>query len=196
MNQIVLTPYSIINHNVRLQRTQLEQNQEKVEIVLKISNSNYRTVNAQLRTSNNKYIIDLNLNAQWIQLSQSDNILLDNQYTKESCAETVCAGKQNILVIHFRSNQSSTLTCYQQQSQSNRQRNWDLFKNLKIKDVIDCIREIESILCKTWIEKAVYQKRKKNMFRPPKQLIQNLVYQLDALEEFKLSSKIRTKYGV
>ena len=64
MNQIVLTPYSIINHNVRLQRTQLEQNQEKVEIVLKISNSNYRTVNAQLRTSNNKYIIDLNLNAQ------------------------------------------------------------------------------------------------------------------------------------
>ena len=72
----------------------MEQKQEKEVIVPKNFDSVYSAVNARLKTSNNKHIIDLILNSPRIKLSQSDNIILDNRDTKESIVEFVCALKR------------------------------------------------------------------------------------------------------
>ena len=47
-----------------------------------------------MKTSNNKHLIDLNLNSPRIKLSQSENIILDNRDTKESIVDFVCALKR------------------------------------------------------------------------------------------------------
>ena len=47
-----------------------------------------------LETSNNKHIIDLILNSLRNDLSQSDNILIDNRDTKKSIVDFVCALKR------------------------------------------------------------------------------------------------------
>ena len=72
----------------------MEQKQEKEEIVPKIFDSIYSAVNAKLKTSNNKHLIDLILNSPRIRLSQSKNIILDNRDTKESIVDFVCALKR------------------------------------------------------------------------------------------------------
>ena len=54
----------------------------------------YSAVNARLKTSNKKHIIDLILNSPRIKLSRSDNILLENRDTKEFIEDFVCALKQ------------------------------------------------------------------------------------------------------
>ena len=90
MEQFVLVPYSVNQLQSTLPRKQkLEQKQEKVEIVPKNFDSVYSAVNARLKTSNNKHIIDLILNSPRIKLSQSDNIILDNRDTKESIVDIV-----------------------------------------------------------------------------------------------------------
>ena len=64
MEQFVLIPYSVYQSQSTLQRKQkLEQKQEKEEIVPKNFDSVYSAVNARLKTSNNKHIIDLILNS-------------------------------------------------------------------------------------------------------------------------------------
>ena len=72
----------------------MEQKQEKEEIVPKKFDSVHNAVNARLKTSNNKHIIELILNSTRIKLSQSDNILLDNRDTKESIVDFVCELKR------------------------------------------------------------------------------------------------------
>ena len=72
----------------------MEQKQEKDEIVPKNFNYIYSAVNAKLKTSNNKHLIDLILNSPRIGLSQSENIILDNRDTKESIVDFVCALKR------------------------------------------------------------------------------------------------------
>ena len=72
----------------------MEQKQEKEEIVPKNFDSVYSAVNARLKTSKNKHIIDLILNSPRIKLSQSDNIILDNRDTKESIVDFVCTLKR------------------------------------------------------------------------------------------------------
>ena len=60
MEQFVLIPYSVYQSQSTLPRKQkLEQKQEKEEIVPKNFDSIYSAVNARLKTSNNKNIIDL-----------------------------------------------------------------------------------------------------------------------------------------
>ena len=83
MEQFALIPYSVYQSQSTLPRKQkLEQKQEKEEIVPKKIDSVYSVVNARLKTSNKKHIIDLILNSPRIKLSQSDNIILDNRDTK------------------------------------------------------------------------------------------------------------------
>ena len=83
MEQFVLIPYSVYQSQSTLPTKQkLEQKQEKEEIVPKNFDSVYSAVNARLKTSNNKHIIDLILNSPRNKLSQSDNIILDNRDTK------------------------------------------------------------------------------------------------------------------
>ena len=97
MEQFVLIPYSVYQSLSTLPRKQkLEQNleQEKEEIVPKNFDSVYSAVNARLKTSNKKNIIDLILNSPRIKISQSDNIILDNRDTKESIVDFVCALKR------------------------------------------------------------------------------------------------------
>ena len=95
MKQFVSIPYSVYQSQSIFPRKQkLEQKEEKEEIVPKIFDSVYSAVNARLKTSNNKHIIDLILNSPRIKLSQSDNIILDNRDTKESFVDFVCALKQ------------------------------------------------------------------------------------------------------
>ena len=72
----------------------MEQKQVKEKIVPKNFDSVYSAVNARLKTSNNKHIIDLILNSPRIKLSQSDNIILDNRDTKESIVDFVCKLKR------------------------------------------------------------------------------------------------------
>ena len=72
----------------------MEQKQEKEEIVPKNFDSIYSAVNAKLKTSNNKHLIDLTLNSPRIRLSQSENTILDNRDTKESFVDFVCALKR------------------------------------------------------------------------------------------------------
>ena len=95
MEQFVLIPYSVHQSQSTLPRKQkLEQKQEKKEIVPKNFDSIYSAVNARLKKSNNKNIIDLILISPRIKISQSDNIILDNRDTKESIVDFVCALKR------------------------------------------------------------------------------------------------------
>ena len=95
MEQFVLIPYSVYQSQSTLPRKQkLEQKQEKEEIVPKSFDSAYSAVNARLKTSNNKHIIDLILNFPRIKFSQSDNFILDNRDTKESIIDFVCSLKR------------------------------------------------------------------------------------------------------
>ena len=60
MDQFVLIPYSIYQSQCTLpKQTKLEQKQEKEEIVPNNFDSIYSAVNAKLKTSNNKHLIDL-----------------------------------------------------------------------------------------------------------------------------------------
>ena len=72
----------------------MEQKQEKEEIVPKNFDSIYNAVNAKLKTSNNKHLIDLILLFPRIRQSQSENIILDKRDTKESIVDFVCALKR------------------------------------------------------------------------------------------------------
>ena len=105
MEQFVLIPYSVYQSQSTLPRKQkLEQKQEKEEIIPKNFDCVYSAVNARLKTSNNKHIIDLILNSPKIKLSQSDIIILDNRDTKESIVDFVCALKRkntDFPVIYF-----------------------------------------------------------------------------------------------
>ena len=51
-------------------------------------------MNARLKTSKSKLILDLNLICPSIKLSQSKNSILDNRETKEFFVEFVCARKR------------------------------------------------------------------------------------------------------
>ena len=94
MEQFVFISYSVYQSQSTLPRKQkLEQKQEKEETVPKNFDSVHSAVNARLKTSNKKHIIDIILNSPRIQLSQSDNIILDNRDTKESFIDFVCALK-------------------------------------------------------------------------------------------------------
>ena len=91
MDQLVLISYSIYQSQSTLpKKPKLEQKQEKEEIVPKDFDSIYSAVNAKLKTSNNKHLIDLILNSPRIRLSQSENIIVDNQDTKKSIVDFVC----------------------------------------------------------------------------------------------------------
>ena len=72
----------------------MEQKLEKEEIVPKDFDSIYSAVNAKLKTSNSKLLIDLILNSPTIRLSQLENIILDKRDTKESIVDFVCALKR------------------------------------------------------------------------------------------------------
>ena len=63
-------------------------------IVSKNFDSVYSAVNARLKTSNIKQLVDLILNSLRIKFSQSDNNILDNRDTKESIVDFVCALKR------------------------------------------------------------------------------------------------------
>ena len=95
MDQFDLIPCSIYQSQSTLpKKPKLEQKQEKEEVVPKNFDSIYSAVNAKLKTSNNKHLIDLILNSPRIRLSQSENIILDNRDTKESIVDFVCALKR------------------------------------------------------------------------------------------------------
>ena len=82
-------------HLVSFQKTtKLEQKHEKEGIVPKYCDSIYSAVEAKLKTSNNKHLIDLIYNSSRIRLSQSENIILNNRDTKESIVDFVCALKR------------------------------------------------------------------------------------------------------
>ena len=72
----------------------MEEKQEKEEVVPKSFDSIYSAVNAKLKTSNNKLLIDLILNSPRIKLSQSEKMISDNRDTKESIVDFVCALKR------------------------------------------------------------------------------------------------------
>ena len=79
MDQFILLPYSIYQSQSTLpKKPKLEQKQEKEEVVPKDFDSVYSAVNAKLKTSNNKHLIDLILNSPRIRLSQLEKIILDN----------------------------------------------------------------------------------------------------------------------
>ena len=95
MDHFVLIPYSIYQSQSTLpKKSKLEQKQEKEEIVPKNFVSIYSAVNAKLKKSNNKHLIDLILNSPRIRLSQSESIILDNRDTKESIVDFMCALKR------------------------------------------------------------------------------------------------------
>ena len=63
---------------VRFQKKRkVEQEQEKEEIVSKNFASIYSAVNERLKMSNSKHFIDLASNSPRIELSQSENVILD-----------------------------------------------------------------------------------------------------------------------
>ena len=105
MDQFVLIPNSIYQSQSTFpKKPELEQKQEKEEVVQKDFDSIYSAVNAKLKTRNNKHLIDLILNSPAIRLSQSEKIKLDNRDRKESSADFVCALKRkntNFLDIYF-----------------------------------------------------------------------------------------------
>ena len=79
MNQFVLNPCSMYQSQRTLPKTpKLGQRQEKEEIVPKNVDSINSAVNAKLKPSNNKHLIDLILNSPRVRLSQSKTIILDN----------------------------------------------------------------------------------------------------------------------
>ena len=91
--------------------------------------------------SNNKHFIDLTLISPRIKLRQSDNIILDNQDTKESIADFVCALKRKITNfpdIYYTTLEASQFppkfACDQQEGQSKLQRKLDPYQNLKRND--------------------------------------------------------------
>ena len=92
MEQFVLFPYSVYQaQNTFPRKQKLEQKQEKEEIVPKLFDSVYSAVNARLKTSNNKHIIDIILNSLGIKLSQSDILILDNRVLKRNnCRLCMC----------------------------------------------------------------------------------------------------------
>ena len=94
MDQFVLISYSIYQLESTLPKKKLEQKQEKEEFVPKDFDSIYSAVNAKLKTSNNKQLIDLVLNSPRTRLSKSENIILDYRDTKESIVDFVCALKR------------------------------------------------------------------------------------------------------
>ena len=69
-------------------------NKSKKKIVPKFFDSVYSAVNARLKTSNNKHIIDIILNSLGIKLSQSDIFILDNRVLKGTIVDFVCALKR------------------------------------------------------------------------------------------------------
>ena len=92
MEQFVLVSYSVYQSKSTLPRKKnLEQKQEKQDIVTKNFDSVYCAVNARLKTSNKKHLIDLILNSARIKLSQSENIILDNSGSKKSLVDFVRA---------------------------------------------------------------------------------------------------------
>ena len=99
MEQFVLIPYSVYQSQSTLPRKQKVEQKQKKEIVPKIFDSVYSAVNAKLKTSNNKHLIDLNLKSPRIKLSQSDNIILHNRDTKESIGVFVCTLKRKKTTI-------------------------------------------------------------------------------------------------
>ena len=95
MEQFVLIPYSIYQSQSTLTRKQkLEQKQDKDEIVPKSFDTIYSDVNARLKTSYKKHLIDSNLISPRIKLSQSNIIILDKRDTKESIVVFVCKLKR------------------------------------------------------------------------------------------------------
>ena len=95
MEPFVLIPYSVYQSQSTLPRKQnLEKQQEKEEIVPKNFDCVYSAVNARLKTSNSKHIIDLILSSPRIKLSQSDTSILDSRDTKKSIVDFVCALKR------------------------------------------------------------------------------------------------------
>ena len=69
------------------------QKKRRKKIVPNSFDSVYIVVNARLKTSSNKHLIELILNSPRIK-RQSDNIILDNRDTKESIVDFVCALNQ------------------------------------------------------------------------------------------------------
>ena len=64
-----------INHKVHFQNNQNWNKSKKEEIVPKDFDSVHSAVNAKLKTSNKKQLIDLILNSPRIRLSRSENII-------------------------------------------------------------------------------------------------------------------------
>ena len=113
MEHFFSIPYSIYqSQSTFLRKPKLEQTQEKEETVPKNFDSINSAVNARLKTSNKKHIFDLILNSPRSNLSQSDNIILDNRDTKESIVDFVCALKRKNTnfpdIYHFGSNSNSS----------------------------------------------------------------------------------------
>ena len=95
MEQFVFFPYSVYQSQSKLPRKQkLEEKQETQVIVSKNFDSVYSAVNARLKTSNIKQLVDLILKFLRNKFSQSDNNILDNRDTKESIVDFVCALKR------------------------------------------------------------------------------------------------------
>ena len=95
MEKFVLIPYSVYQSQSTLPRRQnMEQKQEKERLYHKNFVFVYSAVNARLKASNKKHIIDLILNSPRIKFSQSDNLILDNRDTNESILDFVCALKR------------------------------------------------------------------------------------------------------
>ena len=70
----------------------MKQEQEKEEIVPNNFGSVYSAVNATLKTSNNKHLVDLIFKCPRIKLSQSDKIISDNIDTQQPIVD-LCVHK-------------------------------------------------------------------------------------------------------
>ena len=77
MEQLVVSRTQFINHKVYFQKKIWNKN-KKGEIVPKNFDFFYSAVNARLKRRKNKHLFDLILNSLRIELSHSDNIILDN----------------------------------------------------------------------------------------------------------------------
>ena len=100
MEQFVLIPYSIYQSQSTLpKKNKIGTKARKEEIVPKNFDSIYSTVNAKLKTSDNKHLIDLILNSPRIRLSQLENIILDYRDAKKSIVDFVRALKRKKIPI-------------------------------------------------------------------------------------------------
>ena len=100
MNSVLSLPIT----NYTSKKTKIGTKAKKLDCTKKNFDTFYSAVNASLKTSNNKHIIDLILNSPRIKHSQSDNNKIDNRDTKESIVDFVCALKRkntDFLDIHF-----------------------------------------------------------------------------------------------